>query len=298
MMIAERQSVSLDDLLRDHARTFALTLRLLPRTMREPLSITYLLARASDAIADADGMPREERLTVMENLQQKLNEGKAEEWRAVFTPGILSDAEEKLIAAVPPLMTKLGELPESGPMLRLWRTILEGQIFDLRRFPSADPLSREELERYCWLVAGSVGEDWTELIRRHAPTMIISPFASLEMRKQGGAYGMGLQLVNILRDRAADRVSGRIYAQDEEILELMDLADSWLHQGEIYLSRLKPGRIRYASEIPLRLALPTLHRIRESPESSGVKIARREVYQILLRTLPSLVLPGRSNPAS
>jgi len=284
--------------LRKHARTFALTLRMLPGALREPLSIAYLLARASDTIADAAGISREKRLKILETLSGNLNEGKFGDWPLETGLGKLSFPEQELIAAVPSLFVALEQLPDYGTMLRLWRTILEGQLFDLRRFPSAEPLSRQELERYCWLVGGSVGEAWTELIGKHAPRVLLNFSEDARgMRALGASYGKGLQLVNILRDRRADRALGRIYASEEEIPELLPLVNSWLHQGEIYLSRLKPGRIRLASEIPLRLAQRTLELMRKSPQAAKVKMKRWQVYAILLRSLPSLVLRDGFNPA-
>jgi len=287
----------IERLLLDHARSFALTLRLLPGGMREPLSLTYLLARATDTIADAGSIPREERLQALESLQQKLNEGEAAEWHPRFASGNLSDLEEELMEAVPSLILELKQLSEGEVMLRLWQRILEGQLFDLRRFPSAEPLHRAELEQYCYLVAGSVGEAWTELIENHAPQGVVSRDDSLEMKRLGAGYGKGLQLLNILRDRASDREMGRIYASDEEIPELLTLAESWLNEGEKYLLRLKPGRIRYGTTIPLRLAWRTLELIKKTPCKTNAKVQRWQVYAQLLWALPSLVLPEGRNPA-
>lgn len=62
-------------LLRNHARTFALTLAILPRSLREPLGVTYLLARASDTIADAGMISRERRVALLEELESALSGG-------------------------------------------------------------------------------------------------------------------------------------------------------------------------------------------------------------------------------
>jgi len=40
------------DLLRRVSRSFYLSLAILPRALREPLGLAYLLARASDTVAD------------------------------------------------------------------------------------------------------------------------------------------------------------------------------------------------------------------------------------------------------
>ena len=283
-------------LLGNHARSFALTLRFLPRALREPLSLGYLLARSSDTVADAAGIPRERRLELLEELEGAL-ESESFCWEVQIAQGELSPSELELVDALPMLMMALERHPERSELVPLWKTILKGQRFDLQRFTSgALALSREELEEYCFLVAGSVGETWTRLIGRHYPDAMLRPRE--EMERLGMSYGKGLQLLNILRDRAEDRELGRVYIREAQVPEMMELAVTWLHQGTQYCLNLRPGRIRYASELPLRLALATLNRMRATQESSSVKISRWEVYRILIKTLPSLVLPSRLNPDS
>lgn len=287
-------------LLNAHARTFALTLRLLPRTMREPLGITYLLARASDTVADTTSIPLDRRLALLEGLAASLDGEKSLPRQPRLAAGEGTPSEHELLAAVPSLASLLEQLPDAREMFLLWRRILEGQLFDLRRFSSVGlPLTREELEGYCLLVAGSVGESWTSLIAKHAPKVLRpSSDGGVGMIKLGISYGKGLQMLNIIRDRAADGKLGRIYLQEKDVPEMISVAAAWLKEGREYCCRLRPGRIRYATEIPLRLAQRTLDHIRDQPDIPGVKISRREVYGVLLKTLPSLVLPGAGNPAS
>ncbi len=293
-------------LLRAHARTFALTLAILPRSLREPLGVVYLLARASDTIADVGKISRDRRVALLErllgNLESALLGGSPMGrwgWAPVMMPGELDESQAELIAEVPRLITALEISPDCDELLKLWRLILEGQLFDLRRFPSVEPLNREELGRYCFLVAGSVGECWTRLISGHAPDRLMLPMA--EMIPLGIAYGKGLQLLNILRDRDEDRSFGRIYACDEELPGLFALADEWLALGERYLAHLRPGRVLYATELPLDLAWSTLAKLKDPelhPSLRGLKLNRWEVYALLLRGLNSLCLPRRGNPAS
>jgi farnesyl-diphosphate farnesyltransferase len=122
-----------------------------------------------------------------------------------------------------------------------------------------------------------------------------------EMIPLGIAYGKGLQLLNILRDRDEDRSLGRIYVRDEELPGLFALAEEWLAQGERYLTHLRPGRILYATALPLDLASSTLAKLKDPELHSslrGLKLNRWEVYALLLRGLNSLCLPRRGNPAS
>jgi farnesyl-diphosphate farnesyltransferase len=118
------------------------------------------------------------------------------------------------------------------------------------------------------------------------------------MRDLAVEYGKGLQLVNILRDRSADRLLGRCYLNEGDLAGLFDQAAESLRSGEVYLAGLSPGRILMASALPLDLALPTLRLIMEAPGIPCVKIPRRRVRLILLRSTASLWLPRRPDPAS
>ena len=283
-------------LLNDHARTFALTLRILPRSLREPLGLGYLLARASDTIADAGTIPRERRITLLEKLRMSLSGGVCDAWQPRILSGELNDSEGELIRAVPQLIAALQGSPDRKELISLWQSIVEGQLADLTRFPSELPLGDEELENYCCLVAGSVGETWTLLIAKHEPQTLQRP--EEEMKRLGGEYGKGLQLVNILRDRVEDRSVGRLYVKNEDLSSLYDLAEEWLGSGEEYLTGLRPGRILMATALPHDLAVRTLREIKRSPEAARVRIPRREVRAVLVRNLYSLCLPRHMNPAS
>ncbi|MCX7868928.1 MAG: squalene/phytoene synthase family protein, partial [Terrimicrobiaceae bacterium] len=158
------------------ARTFALSLRILPGPVREPMALAYLLARLSDTEAD----------------------------------GAKSPAEQMLLECRGELLGLLRESPDRAVIEAVWTTIREGQAFDQARFPpGAPPLDPSELEKYTFLVAGCVGEFWTRLCQEKIPG-----WASLDVERMvrlGIEFGCGLQLVNILRDRAEDAERGRVY---------------------------------------------------------------------------------------
>jgi farnesyl-diphosphate farnesyltransferase len=283
-------------LLRDHARTFSLTLRLLPRALREPLGIAYLLARASDTIADAAAIPMDRKLELLGELEALLADGGSQSWNPGTDRGF-SPAEAVLMDSVPDLLRALETLSDRDSICSLWRTILRGQLFDLKRFEhGAEPLSAQELDRYCGLVAGSVGEFWTRLIKKHRPGVLSHPVE--RMVSLGIAYGKGLQLVNILRDRRADLLLGRRYVQDADLPELFDLAEEWLRSGNCYLAGLRPGRILMGSSLPHDLAVLTLAEIRRFPENQRVRIRRRAVRSVLVRNVTSLCFPRGCDPAS
>src|SRR5258706_131859 len=68
-MAPQGGSDPLDDVLRQVSRSFYLSLRILPGSLREPIGVAYLLARAADTVADTRVLPRAERLGHLEALR-------------------------------------------------------------------------------------------------------------------------------------------------------------------------------------------------------------------------------------
>ena len=77
-MSASTNRADLDALLRATSRSFYLTLRVLPRAIRPQIGLAYLLARATDTIADTKIVPVERRLEALRALRARiLGEGGA-----------------------------------------------------------------------------------------------------------------------------------------------------------------------------------------------------------------------------
>jgi len=235
-------------LLKKVSRSFYLTLCLLPKPVRESISLAYLLARLSDTKAD----------------------------------GAVTEGERELLLRESTLTEALSLSPDRLEIEDVWRTIQEGQDFDRVRFSeNADPLSDEELDRYTYLVAGCVGEFWTRICAKHLPG-----FASLDasaMTALGIEYGKGLQLINILRDRAEDLSLGRVYVKDDQAGHYLSVARHYLVSAETYVKALKIRRLRVATALPLLIGRETLDLLKAAPSSSRQKITRARVWWLLLR---------------
>ena len=293
-------------LLKEVSRSFYLSLRLLPRAMRGAASLGYLLARASDTIADSAVAPVELRLEYLEAFGRTVaGEREGPRWPAVLLNAVPDAAERRLLEATGELVAWLGRLPqgEAGLVREVLETIIGGQALDLQRFGKA---SREEpaglkdegeLEDYAWRVAGCVGAFWTKL---GFLTMggKFSKAPEAELMEHGIAYGKGLQLVNILRDVPADLAAGRCYlpvadpGNVEEIMECharwVEKASEWVGHGKIYTELLESRRLRVASGLPARIGEKTLDALRgASWERLGkrVKVGRGAVYGAMARAL-------------
>ena len=261
-------------LLKKLARTFALSLRILPASIRPALSLAYMLARASDSIADAATAPTFQRLALLRALPDSFPEKSPD-------LGLAGD-ERDLVVRLPDLLKALEAMPAAAEIKDAWRVILRGQIFDLERFePSADgeppqPLSPDELVEYTQLVAGSVGEFWTRLSFRHIPDYATKPLD--EMLALAWTFGQGLQMVNILRDRRRDADLGRVYIPDERFYPEMQRASELLEAGQSYASAVKSRALRAACKLPLDLARQTLALVAEHPLGLRVKVPRHKVW--------------------
>src|SRR5436305_4792175 len=97
--------------------------------------------------------------------------------------------------------------------------ITHGQMLDLQRFDNSQEIralsTADDLDEYAYLVAGCVGEFWTRLCFRHIRKFAI--MSEAKMLELGRHYGMGLQLINILRDAGPDLRAGRCYFPEEEL---------------------------------------------------------------------------------
>lgn len=286
------------------SRSFYLSLRLLPAPMRDAAALGYLLARTSDTLADSATLPAADRLEALREFGQAVTGHAAPPVWPTALPAAIADVRER------ELLTRSGDLiamlralpPATADLVReVVTTIIGGQQLDLTRFADATaarPIALPDaaaLDDYAWRVAGCVGEFWTRL----GATTLGSAFSTATtatLLPQAAAYGMGLQLVNILRDLPADLAAGRCYLPvgdpgDRAALlachaRWIEIAAGRVAEGDQYAATLRSRRLRAASRLPALLAGATLDRLRGSTWETlqtRVKVPRRRVYQLLWR---------------
>ncbi|MFA6030410.1 MAG: squalene/phytoene synthase family protein [Elusimicrobiota bacterium] len=290
-------------LLRDVSRSFHLSLRVLPKPVRAQVGLAYLLARASDTVADTQAVPRERRRELLERMRKG-------DYSSV---GAL--AKDQALPAERMLLERLGECAARRDafgardrefIAQLLDVIVTGQLFDLERFPEGTVTALRddaELDRYTYLVAGCVGEFWTRICAEHLPA-----FAALdqaEMYRLGVRFGKGLQLVNVLRDTAADLRIGRCYlpvAKPELLLDparnaafaaeyrrWLDAALDHLDAGWRYTLNIPRSlkRLRLACVWPIWLGLETIALLRRAnplDPAQRVMVPQGRVYLMLARS--------------
>ena len=198
-------------ILKEVSRSFYLTLRILPHSLRGPLSLAYLLARASDTIADTKVIASGDRRRHLDALREMIKKGTnlrvVQEMKAQLMSHQASAGEKALLMHMDDCLFFLHGMNDIDRyhITNVLMTIIRGQDLDLQRFKeSSDELvalkTKEELDEYTYLVAGCVGEFWTRLCLLHCVPCFHPWAEEREMERLGMRYGQGLQLVNILRD--------------------------------------------------------------------------------------------------
>src|SRR3954470_6674268 len=125
-------------LLASVSRSFYLSIRLLPETLREPIGLAYLLARASDTIADSasESAPiRLRQLAAFASMVRELSEEGLVALQSEIHPS--DPAEEELIAQLGPALAWLRAVePDARREIQaVLALIIRGQTLDVERFP-------------------------------------------------------------------------------------------------------------------------------------------------------------------
>jgi farnesyl-diphosphate farnesyltransferase len=312
----------LGDLLRQVSRSFYLSVAILPRDLREPIGLAYLLARAADTVADTRVLPRPARLEHLETLRRACAGEPADVEtlaRVVATvPG--PDAERHLLGRLGEILARVADLPpaDRAEVRAVLATLTSGMIVDLTRFPGEDARALgaletlEELDHYVYLVAGCVGPFWTALHVAHRPRLRRWDVAAMSARAT--RFGKALQLTNVLRDVPGDLRNGRCYLPARELAalglgpadlldpagalrarplldRLLDIARGHYDAAWAYTRAIprREVRMRLACAWPLLIGHATLDKLRAHPNplaaTTPIKVSRAAVYRILARSM-------------
>ena len=300
------------------SRTFALSIEALPEGLREAVRTAYLLCRVVDTIEDGAGLRLTDRLQLFAELERALAGDEVD-------PRALELRCRALMGAVEPDERTLCE--HAGAVLRAYRALPRAQRQAIR--PWVEEMARgmkehvlrsgpsgrleldslPELERYCYFVAGTVGRLLTELFCLVLPAASAAERAALE--ELGVSFGIGLQLVNIVKDAADDIARGACFLPKQlaaeagvELAELLaperrgqalSVIGALCERARHHLERAKRytelwplpegAAMRLFCAVPLALALGTLDQVERGDRAlrSGPapKMSREAVGRIL-----------------
>ena len=298
------------------SRTFALNIRALRGDLYRSVVIAYLWCRILDTIEDATRFPsgaKAEALAAFEGVfdGDRIDSGMLDR----FVSGLAElDGEEdelEIVRNAGRVAHSYNDLPDSH------RQAIRPSLFGMARgmadfqergaTPDQTVLENEaDLDRYCYVVAGTVGEMLTELFLRDAPQ---DARRAGILRSLAVSFGLGLQTTNITKDIMVDFERGWCYvprsmlAQDgngrsdrspaaagRSLDAMIPKCMRHLRDALSYITALprRARRIRLFCIWPVWLATRTL-RMMSRPEfefEPGVspKITRAEVGEVVRRT--------------
>jgi farnesyl-diphosphate farnesyltransferase len=281
---------ALDHLLARTSRTFALSIPLLPEPARTEVGVAYLLFRVADTFEDATAWPADRRVAALAELGELLGDPAAaptltRSWLAPPAP-IDHAGYQELLGAAPVVLEAYAALAPAARAAihhHLART-LDGMAGFVGRTDAAGRLALDDLEdlrAYCYVVAGIVGEMLTDLFLLSVPALerVAAP-----LRSRARTFGEGLQLVNILKDAAADGREGRSYLPPTvRRADVLALARRDLRAAVEYTQLLQgagaPRGLVAFNALPVLLAERSLDRVEE--RGPGAKLSRDEVAAVV-----------------
>ncbi len=298
------------------SRTFALSIEALSEPLREVVRASYLLCRIVDTIEDDEDLPdarRQELFDVFVGLMEDDGADPAV-LEAAFMDQTDRSPDHALVAACGAPFRRFRGLDESlreaarPPIIEM----AVGMAEYAGRWQGTQGLTvlhdEEDLERYCYYVAGTVGNLLTAVFLA-VEGEHISPRRQQELQQRSVAFGLGLQMTNIVKDVAADRPRGwcflpaslcdRHQIAPGELLDparrepamavvrdVVAMAEGNLEQALEYTLALprQAVAVRLFVLVPMVLAFATLELVGRSPQlldGEAVKVSRETVAQVL-----------------
>lgn len=236
------------------SRTFAVSIELLPEGLREAVRVGYLLCRIVDTIEDEPDLDAAARVRMFDAFDLVV-----EHDDVAYAPferlGMLlahaSEAEAELARHAGAVFRLFRALPLAA------REAIRPHVLEMSagmreyaaRADRDGGLQIEDLadlERYAWFVAGTVGHLLTALFLDHVGDL--DPAARATLRSHATSFGLGLQLVNIVKDVAEDHVRGICFLPAAELraagLDRPGLLDPGRREAGLSVVRAVAARAR------------------------------------------------------
>lgn len=215
------------DILKKVSRSFALTIPQLPEQLKIAVGNGYLLCRITDTIEDDQNLSIEQKRYFHENFLLVLNKKFSLQQFVKELYPLLSEqtttAEKLLISNLDKILNILNNLSlETQNTLKRCITIMNQGMIEFETIINTNGLKTiQELEKYCYIVAGVVGEMLTELFCKY---LKLSKKYEKQLIPLARSFGQILQMTNILKDRWEDHSKKICYLPKEFFnINLLDL---------------------------------------------------------------------------
>ena len=288
---------------------------MLPERLAQVVANAYLVCRLADTIEDDVQLDQDRKLEFHQRLVAIVRGKESAEAFATELLPLLSSRtsanERELVAGTASLVRVMEtfSVTERLARTRCGGTMCAGMPKFQRRKSLRGFKNLEEMNDYCYVVAGVVGEMLTELFCAHCSKL--QPLRE-EMMHLAVSFGQGLQMTNILKDIWDDRQANTCWLPrsvfrgndfDIERLdefhdsdsfrvglqELIGIAHHHLRSALEYTSFIPPKEsgIRKFCLRAIGLAILTLRKIHSRPgftNSQRVRISRRSVRATIFVT--------------
>jgi len=195
------------------SRTFALNIKVLGKKLRRPVLLAYLYMRIADTIEDNPDLPAKEKSDLLKKFSQALNSGgKSVDEFTESLPQNWKNSEKAdyaLCCNAAIVIPLLSEYPE--PVAIAIKKAVEEMCSGMAEFAERREIQRDgwfsieneaDLDRYCYFVAGLVGNMLTELFCHSGKCF--NEKRQKKLRELAVSFGLSLQLVNIIKDIQED----------------------------------------------------------------------------------------------
>jgi farnesyl-diphosphate farnesyltransferase len=297
------------------SRTFALTIPQLPKELYTVVANAYLLCRIVDTIEDEVSLsPEQKKYFCSEFIRVVKAEINSESFAVELAP-LLSEqtipAEHSLIHVLPQVIqiTQKFDPNQIEALACCVATMADGMpVFQAQDLHSG-LATLADMDRYCYYVAGCVGEMLTKLFCHYSPEIAQH---KAELLPLSVSFGQGLQMTNILKDIWDDAGRGICWLPQDIFTEtgfdlnnltqethdenfrkglehLISIAHEHLHNALKYTHLLPTHEtgIRNFCLWALGLAILTLKKIKlnlDFVRSDQVKISRNSVKATIFAT--------------
>lgn len=265
------------------SRSFAFCIRQLPPPLREWVGLSYLLCRTLDTIEDAEWTDPNLQMEAFRSFDRALaqSQGAGADLAQALPVGV-PQSEIALLKDAPELFRDFHALPENirDVMTEMISRMSSGmQMFARTKTKGALHLrTLNEVNQYCYYVAGVVGELLAKLVNKVEPKLLLSPLNLLRAHH----FGLFLQKVNLLKDQVGDEKEGRHLIPSREAVEASSAENArWALD---FLINIPPDQIEFRRFCAwsLFLGLEALSVARRSiAEQKVLKVARGRAEQIL-----------------
>jgi len=307
-----------EDMLPQVSRTFALGISLLRDPLNIQIGVGYLICRILDSVEDTNAVEVNIRYSLLQKMATQLCQparaSLLSEIQAAFPLSQFTGPEYELLHNIHQVMGIFDAFPKEVQESIQTCALEMGQGM-------AKTVEREhnhqlpglkdaaDLEQYCYYVAGTVGRLLTKLFAHDRSS--ITPKVKQSLMEKEVAFGLGLQMTNILKGIFEDHARGVVYVpqnmmqkhglnfdnilapekQQEGrglVMDMIALILPYMDKAIEYtlLIPTTESDIRLFCALPVLFALRTLRLAKEHPESvltaEPLKIKRKEVKELHL----------------